>query len=240
MLKGLNMNEIATSNSETTRILLAAAHLHNEEIYQSIRQRYETNYSHKADTPEKFLDITAIQSECEKARTRERIRNLLLLPTALVGIIGFQSDISWVILTIFSLWAIELTTEWFRQKYVRGNFLSRDVSKDSESVGKDDKQNVVISGDYSPFVGSVYDIHGWSFTVDTKKPQQHFEPIKELDIKYLYLETCGDIEKLNIPGILITDKLFVNGRDIRFDKDFLIDILMKPSTRVDNSIIKNT
>src|SRR5262249_15603510 len=92
---------------------------------------------------------------------RERIRNLLLLPTALVGIIGFQSDISWVILTIFSLWAIELTTEWFRQKYVRGNFLSRDVSKDSESVGKDDKQNVVISGDYSPFVGSWYDIHGW-------------------------------------------------------------------------------
>jgi hypothetical protein len=180
------MNEIGTSNSETTRILLAAAHLHNNDIYQPIKQRYETDYNHKANTPEKFIDVTAIRNECEKARTRERIRNLLLLLTALIGVIGgARSSIPWVILSIFLLWVIELTTELIRQKYVREELPFRGFSEDSESFKKYEEQNVVISGGYSPFVGSGYAIHSWSFTIDTKNPQQGRESTEELEIKDL-------------------------------------------------------
>lgn len=95
--------------------------------------------------------------------------------------------------------------------------------------------NVVVYSGFSPFVGSGIDIGGWSFAINTsqgKKGVGIAEEPEPFTIQELYRHIDSDINKLNLQGTSIQDKIFVNGQQIREDQRFLPDPLKRPLTRI--------
>ena len=236
------MKRTENQTDETTRILLAAAHLYNDEIYNIVSQRTKNHDNFKADTPEYFIDYDAVVQESKNGRVRERARRMSLLLAVFVGFSAANGlSAPGIILTFIFLWGIELFTEIRRQNHVRKNFL---VSNYSNNMGPEEgskkeergdycdqkEQNVIISGGYSPFQGSGYDIFGWSFTIDLTKPENKSKPSDELHVRALYRETTESILSLSIPNLRIEDRLLVNGTDIRSNVTLLPDVVSKPIT----------
>lgn len=104
-----------------------------------------------------------------------------------------------------------------------------------------EESNVVIYSGFSPFIGSGLDIGGWSFTLDIDKGKEIMTVVQKPDsftVQELYSLISSDIEKLDLTGTIIQDKLFVNGQEIRADQRFLPALFRRPVTTVDTSILE--
>jgi hypothetical protein len=242
------MKQKTSADSDTTRILLANAHLHNNDVYNLLNARRKKDDNFKADTPEYFIDCDEIMQESKKGRARENIRRALLLIAAFYAFISIGSSLSSLILPLVFMWVIELIVEMLRQSHVRKIFLVQNYYEEVENdeggnenkeddISNNQEQNVVISGGYSPFLGSGYDIFGWSFTVDLTKPEKESVPPEKLNIRELYQEASENISRLGIRGLAIKDRLLVNGQDIRHNRTFLPNIFAKPNITVSQEVI---
>lgn len=109
--------------SETTRLLLAAAHIYNNKFYDQIDERILQN-KFRAPTPEYYVDIDAVVAEFEKGRERENLRRIILLTPVLLGLISLlDSSIAVFYLALFISWLIEIGFDLNRKSYVRKQFL---------------------------------------------------------------------------------------------------------------------
>ena len=227
----------AAATHDATRQLLAAANLHNGRIYEALRARFEDDHNLKAHTPEYFIDIEEVLSEARAAHDREILKKGLLLAGSLVGLgASLVLGVGVLVMTGMVLAAVEFWFDVRCQRYVRSRFLPGSYIPDTSSsaaVG----DNVVVSGGYSPFVGSGHDIHGWSFTVDLTKASSGEEP-RRLTVQELYDEVTGSVRELQIPGLTMSDKLFVHGSDIRPNEQLLPDVCSKPYTAVRDEYLR--
>ena len=217
------------STGETTRLLCAAAHLHHNSIYEPLRDRFEDPDQLKAETPEYFVDIEAVLAEALIAHRREILRRCLVATIATLGLLTIIAErLELVTLVVGALWLIEFLFDLQRQWYVRARFLRTGASSEAAHVvDTGSMQNVVISGGFSPFVGSGYDIVGWSFVVDLTKPSGE-EPPRSLTPTELYDEVTASVSELQIPNLVVSDKLFVHGEELRMDNVILLNVLAKP------------
>jgi hypothetical protein len=102
------------------------------------------------------------------------------------------------------------------------------------------KSNVVIYGGLSPFVGSGFYSGGWSFALDINKGKEEMGQMAKplhFQVKELYDYVAKALENLKLKGLIIEDKLYVNGQEIKNDIRFLSHPLARPYSQVDTSII---
>jgi hypothetical protein len=101
--------------------------------------------------------------------------------------------------------------------------------------------NAVFYSGFSPFVGSGLDQGGWSFVVDIDKGKKIIDgrltpmPFEETE---LYDAISAEIEDLKIQNLSISDKVFINGRKIRGNRELLPNILSHPVNNVSKEYIE--
>ena len=80
------------------------------------------------------------------------------------------------------------------------------------------EQNLVVYSGFIPFVGSGYDMGGWSFPVNIKKPKESLGAVSELkpfEIEDVYSSIETALFNCELDGLTMQDLLFVNGRQVR-------------------------
>lgn len=228
----------ANSMSEVTRHLCAAAHLHHSVIYTPLQDRFNDL---RADTPEYFVDMESLKREAEIAHKREILRLWIVGGTAAAAGLAtmIKGDEALLVPALCVLGLIEVIFEYLRQEYVRSRFLRERFSIDkSESVEPSSEQNVVIAEGFSPFVGSGNNVFSWSFVVDLTKPSGEGppQPLAPADV---YKEVTDSLRELNIPRIVVSDKLFVHGEKLRGSKAILSSCGITPQTHVSEEVVES-
>jgi hypothetical protein len=109
------------------------------------------------------------------------------------------------------------------------------VRRMDEIVEHQDGNLTVYSG-FLPFAGSGGDLGGWSFVIDLRKgnegPTGHRltpKPVQALD---LYAGVERSLRDLGMSNVTIEDRVFVNGTDIRDDRDLLPSPTGRPSSGI--------
>ncbi|GHO86293.1 FHA domain-containing protein [Dictyobacter formicarum] len=100
--------------------------------------------------------------------------------------------------------------------------------------------NVMVYSGFSPFAGSGINVKSWSFVVDIAKGKEllgkNAHP-KPFTLSELYNTLAGDMKKLNLSNLLVEDKLYIDGKEIRERREFLPNPFAHPVTWLDDEII---
>jgi len=104
--------------------------------------------------------------------------------------------------------------------------------------------NVTLYSGFSPFRGYGTVLESWSFAIDITRPagsklqpgsRRQPTPFTSLDV-YDYVKTR--LRELDLGGLQLTDRLFVDGRDIKNDQRFLPQQDRPPVTSVESEFIR--
>jgi len=183
--------------------------------------------------------------EAKSARTRNSIFGLVLLIPAfwIISILldfylieeGAYTPAEYLLRFINPLLlvaAIGVAKTLVVNRHLRGKVIA---SKVSDNISSPD--NVVVFGGFSPFAGYGFDLDGWSFTIDARKPKDDgatpvlFEQVE-------LLNHISEALRKNIVQGVIDDKLFVNGGRIRSNQLFLSNIKASPTTCVGADVLE--
>lgn len=152
------------------------------------------------------------------------------------------------IIAFFASYAIVLLYDVQKNSFLQKN-LTKDSYNPSFNYEKSDINllsayqkraggNVVFYSGYSPFVGCGVDIGGWSFVVDLDKGKKvldkRLNPLN-FEESELYSAISDEIRGLNMPNLSITDKVFINGKKIRNNRELLPNILGHPINNVSDN-----
>ncbi len=217
--------------SRTTALMRAHCEQSYSKILSDIEAREEMPF--RARTPEIATDIQAIRKSCLAARRRAAVRDTLLLLVYLYVFFFVAAPLAGRDGTELLedglpigplVWTYAVAAGvCFAWRYVS----RRQARAALENAGLDDlaladlegrppeQTEVIISGGYSPFVGAGFETEGWSFTVDVTEPADAGKPVGLLDIDSLYGETQANFTRLLSNDHVLTDTVFVDGRDVR-------------------------
>lgn len=227
-------------SEECTRLLCAAAHLHHSWVFEPLRSRFLEDDNLKADTPEPCLNVAAVMREAEIARIRLWLRRMLVGTVGLVAVGAWLLEsYSYLGLAFAALVAIECTFEVATARYVRSRFLASVYVPPKTNGHREVDPNLVVSGGFSPFVGFGNDIHGWSLVIDPTKPGEAGATPKALSADDLLNAVSEGVKSLDFPGLVIKDRVFVHGRDLRSRSSALefTNRLQKPGTSLSDRTI---
>jgi hypothetical protein len=122
------------------------------------------------------------------------------------------------------------TKQAFDPDAVRRRFDAEPDPEVSASIAAQDPTLVVYRG-FTPFVGAGLSLGGWSFALNLDKPADG--PVPELpqpfELDDLYAEVDGALKNLNVDGFVASDVFFVNGTDVRADREILRDEFGRPA-----------
>jgi hypothetical protein len=248
----------ATAPTAATRYLAAAAYMDasfRARVLEIDRAEF------RARAPEPGIDTALVTKHCKIARARKAWRDAALClpliyflssglvpallsgstqPTFLPIILaayGVVIGSVWMVATAivfceaFLTEIVTLTLQFRPKKFCQ----PQDVRMAPEAI----PLNVVVYGGFSPFVGSGYDLAGWSFAVNLEVGGggRDGEP-NQFAICDLYKTLRSGFERLTIDGLVIIDRLYVDGKAIRGDTRFLQNMFARPAGRVDASILE--
>lgn len=259
----------------STRIVCAKLYegglLSSYEILSSIKRR-----PFKGKSPEFELDIDMIIQHAETAFAHHIEYTLLAIVLSFIALISYiynNATLSFIfsicvicILTLKHVWDRSIAFNHFSKGNFDKNynmkkspdepdgikdylkpfcdFLIRNNIKHEKDEGKN--QNVIIFGDYFPFLGAGKRIRNWNFVTDLSKPKKGIESycepqseekkentISELSLKELYEAVYARINAKNFPNLLYKFILFADG-----NKESEINLILKnkekPSTYLKN------
>lgn len=226
---------------DTTQYVIAA--IHGRVIPpEVVIDRYEDK--HRAKTIELNLDDQRIYKEAKKAKSRNTKFNFLMLfpglyisISALELLNSYYYDIEDMFARVVPALLFVTIAIFIKQRYV-DSYIKNIKKQNATDKSNTKEQNVIISGGYSPFVGYGIDMDSWSFTVNLKKIDNPEKTLEKVDIKELLNTISGKI-KQNIHNSNISDKLFVNGKDIRNTKLFMKTIMDKPIVEINHKDVEH-
>lgn len=97
--------------------------------------------------------------------------------------------------------------------------------------------NVSIYSRFPPFVGYGGVTKSWSFAVDVTQAKRGGYP-RQFSVQQIYDRVNAGLSELDLPGMTVTDRVFVNGRDISDDRRFLPDPNKAPSTSISTEVMR--
>lgn len=216
--------------NKVTGIMLAAANMQAERIYNNIQARERWPY--KADTPEHGLDIARIFAEASQTRGVRLVKDVAILAVSVFGLMhlshnptpdelmaGEEPTMNWLA-TLGTLVVVAAIQFFFlKSMRQRARRALQEVTDSESTVGvgtasSDADGNVMISGGYSPFVGAGSTVQAWSFAVDLHKSATESMPVLPVTAQALYAETQTSIERLQLPRLTISDTVCLDGRDV--------------------------
>jgi hypothetical protein len=238
------------SARETTRYLCAAAYTDGAFRTAVLARSRETV---RARAPEVSVDVAMISEYCRRADHSKAIRDLLLCIASLVllmfviaGLVGAaDGEITpATVQAVFFCWlaaTIITVVEAFRQDGVIRGELTRERFREqtSETAATVGKGNVIVYSGFSPFIGAGLDLGGWSFAIDLDRGKQGVvaQNPRSFGLAELYNRVSYVFDGLHIPNLRSSRKLFVSGRCVRGETEFLHDIYGRPVDCVPDEVV---
>ena len=179
-------------------------------------------------SPEFGLDINLIRKHAEKAKEYhfQYVVSVAIITT--VGLLFYILDPHMAAVLFALAIALKFSKSQYKDKliainnfskkaYNPGFMLDQATADDSQKY----KQNVVIFGEYFPFIGAGYRIRNWNFVINTSKPSKNADSTpSDVSIEELYNAVNDGIKEKNFPNISHECILFADGREL--DSTFLL------------------
>jgi hypothetical protein len=108
-------------------------------------------------------------------------------------------------------------------------------------IGARDRGNVTVFAGYSPFVGYGRTAEQWSFTLNVAKAAED-QKVVPFTVQELHDFVAADVSRLALPGVVVEDRMFINGQDLlhgfepEVQRAVLPDELAAPVSRVDDGV----
>jgi hypothetical protein len=253
--------------TDATRYLCAG--LYGDDAYLRRVRATLIEDQHHSIAVSPAVDLKAVLRHCIAAGKRQTKRQLahcaILLATLAVEVmwLGSRSDAGFgvldpplllgglaaILISLRYQWspsfgkiAAQLRRETFDPDPLRGAY-GFEANDRIEELSDISTGNVVVYSGFSPFVGSGIDLGGWSFTVDAQRGKEQFDGTRteaepfELAELYSYVES--KLVDLGIRDLVVTDSVFINGRDIRDDERFLPDPYRRPLSRISETELQS-
>ncbi|MFF2549940.1 zinc ribbon domain-containing protein [Nocardia sp. NPDC058058] len=97
--------------------------------------------------------------------------------------------------------------------------------------------NLTVYQGYNPFLGHGWSVRGWSFALDITKRQRPQDPIESFAVVDLNKRLHKRVGELDVAGINVYNRLFVNGDDIHQDGRLLPDPYGRPVAWIDDTVM---
>lgn len=236
--------------AETTRLLCASAYL-DRGFREHVLKWFHEDSRHRATAPSFGVDMATVVGHCERARRELNSRDWwMLIPAALVIVGLFTQSIGAYVIAALAAFvfcfyylsrARSIATAHFRRGRFNPDALLEKDPASRTALREAESGNVLVYSGFTPFVGSGENIGGWSFALDlhkradgTRAPLPDDDPIRLAD---LYERIGHDLGALQLDRLLVDDKLYINGRDVRDDLRFIATPLSCPHNRVSDDVV---
>jgi hypothetical protein len=240
---------------DTTRYLCAAAEM-NRSFRNQVMEEILHN-THRYVAPCYGVDIGRVVWHCVQAKRRDFILLLILLGIFAWAFLssfetGFFFFLPYFFTNLFFSYPILLAfgaifiTKWIGYRRIIKSLLRQNYRPGLPDAQMNDgmlgrlaqlkgvqEGNVVYYSGFSPFVGSGIRVSGWSFVIDIRGDKAEAFTLREL-----YDRIEEKIRALHIPGMSCSDRLFVDGKNIRNDRRFLENEFSAPFTQVAPSLVE--
>ncbi|GAA3431367.1 hypothetical protein [Kutzneria kofuensis] len=242
---------------DATRYLCAAVQLSpslNDKALRGILHE-----QHRAIASSPGVDLVTVLKYGLAARQRHLLRDGLLGLILLIFLIMFLRSplvaFGWIIPLGLGAWLTVFVESLVAHYGVVAAHLGRttfDPAKAPEpdnprdrrrlaEIGARDRGNVTVFAAYSPFVGYGQPAEKWSFTLNVAKPAEG-KKVVPFAVQEVHDFVADDVRQLGLPGIVVEDRLFVNGLDLlhgfepEVQQAVLPDELAAPVSRVDAAL----
>lgn len=237
--------------SDATRYLCAAVHLDSRIADQVINDILEQDYRAAPSSP--GVDLVPVVQHALLARARQLTRDailVVLLITMVWSLVGRHTQA--FVVCIALAWAVVLgetlvaTYGVLAHDLRPGNFRPAKLPMPSnaktrkrlEQIEEFGRSNVSVYSSYVPFVGHGRPIEAWSVALDIHRaaPDQVAEPFTAVDVHDFVL---AKIRETPVGKVEVTDRIYLDGRDIRGDRRFLPGELSVPRAQVDPTLLRS-
>lgn len=230
---------------ETTRYLCGAAYT-DKTFRAAVLARSRETF--KAKAAEVGVDVAMVTGHCRRAERSKMIRDLVICaPSAMVVVMVLTSlgiggpeavPVAW----IAAGWLVATVVtamEAFSLDGVMRRKLTREAFHRQAGTPAASAENVVVYSGFLPFVGSGSDLGGWSFAMDLDRGKQGLasHTPQPFELADLYRHVSDAFNRLKIPSLRLSRKLFVGGSTIRGERQFLPDIHKPPVNHVDETVV---
>jgi hypothetical protein len=236
-------------NTDATRYLCATAYRDSNFRDMVIKETLEEKY--KAIGINYGVDLPTVLKHCLAAKNQQFVRDIILGIISVILVVSSSINLSITFAVYFIAWLILFLDTWNTRYVILAKHLSKknfpsfspryksnkQIELKIQKLAHEQNKNVIVYGGFSPFVGSGVDIGGWSFALNTDESKDKNLKTKYFDVQELYDFIVDDIIKLDIYGLDIREQIFVNGGEIRDNRQFLPDILNQPCSNLEQFVI---
>ena len=237
--------------SDATRYLCAAVHLDSRIAEQVVSEILEQEYKAPPSSPD--VDLVPVVLHAVAARKRHLIRDailtLLIIACLWLWASGHSLEfwaallLMWVVVfgetlvATYGVVAHDLRAGQFRADKLPMPNNAKARSR-LEQIAAFGRSNVTVYSSFVPFVGSGIPIEAFSFALHLRRstPGQAEESFNAVDVHDFVL---ARMRELSLAKLDITDRVYVDGRDIRGDRRFLESELSVPRAQVDPSLMRS-
>ncbi|GAB2722813.1 hypothetical protein [Kitasatospora kifunensis] len=234
------------STSDATRYLCAAVQLDDALAKKAIESVLEEPHRAVASSP--GIDLACVLRYALAARSRQITAQALLVLTAvvLVAVLFFQPVLAIPLLVV--AWAIILVERLvlfygvLKPELSRASFdparAPRATSPTNEALlqqlaAQDHLGNVSVFPGYQPFIGYGNLLDSWNFVIPVDRPADPFDDVLPFRLEELSEATSRAVQALGLPGVDISERVFISGADLaqHLSPDLRLLLLPQPTGR---------
>jgi hypothetical protein len=240
-------------DNATTRYLCAGVALSpglRKRILEGILEE-----EHRAVITTPGVDLVTVLKYALAAHRRQVIRDvvlLLLLCTMIVSIFVFRSFVVFLLLLAaawVTVWVERYTNSWGAARNLRPETFSPDkihAPAGNSYAGRQLQRiaaagttgNVTLYSKFPPFVGyGGSPSSSWSFAVDVTRPRRGARP-RQFSVHEVYDYVQTRLGELDLAGMEVSSRVFVDGRDIEGDSRFLPNSSKPPVTSIGMDVLR--
>jgi hypothetical protein len=201
-------------------------------------------------SPEFELNINLIIKHAEKAFQYHLNFALIAAGLTFLGLIFYAADLG--ILSHIFLIATIVLLSWkslylnrtialnnFSKKSFNPAYRINDLLVEHNIITPDDElgQNVIVFGDYFPFLGTGHRARNWNFVIDTtkqaKNPINEVNFPKDISIEEIYTSVSQKIQEKCLPNLSWSYVLFADGNELDKTEFLLPDRVGDPIRHLD-------
>ncbi|MFB6889082.1 zinc finger Ran-binding domain-containing protein [Kitasatospora sp. NPDC056327] len=226
--------------TDATRYLCTAVQLDGELAGKLIESVLEEPHRAVASSP--GVDLVCVLRHALDARTRQTVVKavLALISIALLASLGAPVLLLPLLLLAWAVILVERLTVFYgvlRPKLSRTAFdpaqapavnRARDAARLRLVADQDHRGNVTVHSGYEPFLGYGNLFDSWNFAVPVDRPADHHDDVLPFGLGELADQVSGAVASLGLPGVHVSERVFVNGADLAQDLDPALRALLLP------------
>jgi hypothetical protein len=163
--------------------------------------------------------------------------------------LALAGGVSWgagAAIVFWHLWLVEVRTvarRMGREQFGRASVppaASALSARAIAEVRQSQAGNARVHSGFWPFVGSGVGIGGWSFALDVEKGSSSFGvPVapERVDTSEMYDQLTRSLSELDLDGLSVSDRVFVNGRDLRRGTHGEPRSITRPGTQLSDDLV---